>query len=144
MAATGECEHLVQYYETDQMGVVHHSNFIRWFEEVRTVLFEEIGLGYKGMEEGGIISPVVAVSAKYKTMAKYCDTVVIRAEVVKYTGVRFDVRYKVFDKATGEVRCEGTSEHCFISPEGKIISLKRSYPEIHSRLDQLVNGDREA
>ena len=141
MSATGECEHLVQYYETDQMGVVHHSNYIRWFEEVRTVLFEEIGLGYKGMEEGGIISPVVAVSAKYKTMAKYCDTVVIRAEVVKYTGVRFDVRYKVFDKATQEVRCEGTSEHCFISPEGRIMSVRRSFPEYDAILSEYSKED---
>ena len=49
MAAITDCEHLVQYYETDQMGVVHHSNYIRWFEEARTQLFEELGLGYKGM-----------------------------------------------------------------------------------------------
>ena len=71
MAAITDCEHLVQYYETDQMGVTHHSNYIRWFEEARTKLFEEIGLGYKGMEEMGIISPVVGLTAKYKTMAKY-------------------------------------------------------------------------
>ena len=44
MAAITDCEHLVQYYETDQMGVVHHSNYIRWFEEARTKLFEDIGL----------------------------------------------------------------------------------------------------
>ena len=81
MAAITDCEHLVQYYETDQMGVTHHSNYIRWFEEARTKLFEDIGLGYKGMEELGIISPVVGLTAKYKTMAKYCDTVVIRAEI---------------------------------------------------------------
>ncbi|MCR5614889.1 MAG: acyl-CoA thioesterase [Saccharofermentans sp.] len=143
MTAYSECEHLVQYYETDQMGVAHHSNYIRWFEEVRTVLFEELGLGYKGMEEGGIISPVVAVSARYKTMAKYCDTVIIRAEVTKYTGVRFNLKYEIYDKATKEIRCEGTSEHCFISPEGKILSLKRSYPEIHERFDAIVNGKEE-
>ena len=98
MAAITDCEHLVQYYETDQMGVVHHSNYIRWFEEARTKLFEDIGLGYKGMEEMGIISPVVGLTAKYKTMAKYCDTVVIRAEITRYTGVRFDIKYTVFDR----------------------------------------------
>ena len=125
------------------MGVAHHSNYIRWFEEVRTVLFEELGLGYKGMEEGGIISPVVAVSARYKTMAKYCDTVVIRAEVVKYTGVRFNLKYEIYDKETKEIRCEGTSEHCFISTEGKILSLKRSYPEIHDKFDAIVNGKED-
>ena len=136
MALLTECEHLVQYYETDQMGVVHHSNYIRWYEEARTKLFEDIGLGYRGLEEGGIISPVVGLTAKYKTMAKYCDTVVIRAKIVKYTGVRFDIEYTIYDKKTQEVRCTGTSEHCFIGPDGKILSLKKSYPEIHAQMER--------
>lgn len=53
-------EHRVQYYETDQMGIVHHSNYIRWFEEARTYVLEEMGFGYKEMEHCGIISPVLA------------------------------------------------------------------------------------
>lgn len=140
MALFTECEHLVQYYETDQMGVAHHSNYIRWYEEARTKLFEEIGLGYKGLEAGGIISPVVGLSAKYKTMARYCDTVVIRAEIVKYSGVRFFVEYTIYDKKTQEVRCTGTSEHCFIDPEGKILSLKKSYPTIHEALESRLQN----
>ena len=38
-------KHLVQYYETDQMGIVHHSNYIRWFEEARSYILEENGFG---------------------------------------------------------------------------------------------------
>ena len=140
MAAITDCEHLVQYYETDQMGVTHHSNYVRWYEEARTKLFEDIGLGYKGMEEMGIISPVVGLTAKYKTMAKYCDTVVIRAEITRYTGVRFDIKSTIFDKETGQVRYTGTSEHCFINREGKVISMQRTNPEAHAKLDALVNG----
>ena len=51
-------EHKVQYYETDQMGIVHHSNYIRWFEEARVDVLDQIGIGYKKMEEAGVISPV--------------------------------------------------------------------------------------
>ena len=116
MAAMTDCEHLVQYYETDQMGVVHHSNYIRWFEEARTQLFEELGLGYKGMEEMGIIS--------------------------RYTGVRFDIKYTIFDKETEQVRCTGTSEHCFINREGKVISMQKEKPVEHARFDELVNGKK--
>ena len=141
MAAETQCEHLVQYYETDQMGVVHHSNYIRWYEEARTKLFEDIGLGYAGIEKTGIMSPVVAVTAKYKTPARYCDTVIIHAKVVKYTGVRFDIEYQVTDKATGETRCVGTSEHCFVSREGGILSLKRAAPELHEQLNSMVNAE---
>src|SRR5574344_120316 len=140
MSAVTECEHLVQYYETDQMGVAHHSNYIRWYEEASTRLLEDIGLRYAGVETEGVTSPVVAGTARYKSPAHYCDTVVIRAEITKYTGVRFDVTYKVYDKATQEVRCTGTSEHCFISRDGRILSLKRAMPEVHERLERIISN----
>lgn len=134
-------EHVVQYYETDQMGVAHHSNYIRWFEEARVYAFEQMNLGYKEMEENGIISPVVGVSAKYKTMSKFYDAVIVDLWVVENTGVRFKIKYNITDKATGEVRCTGESEHCFISPEGKIISIKRSHPEIYEVFDKFVEAE---
>lgn len=134
-------KHTVQYYETDQMGVVHHSNYIRWFEEARIDVFEKIGLSYKNLEEMGIISPVVGVSAKYKTMAKFYDTVVINLKFVKYTGIRLYIEYEIKDSVTGDVRCTGQSEHCFIDREGKIISIKRSFPEIHEKMTQHVEAE---
>jgi acyl-CoA thioester hydrolase len=97
-------EHTVQYYETDQMSVVHHSNYIRWFEEARIDAFEKIGLGYKHMEEIGIISPVVGVSAKYKTMAKFYDTVKIELRFVKYTGIRLYIEYVITGLRTQKQR----------------------------------------
>ena len=131
-------KHLVQYYETDQMAVVHHSNYIRWFEEARVRFFEEIGLGYKHMEEIGIISPVVSVTAQFKTMTKFYDTVVIGLKISKYTGVRLEFEYEVKDEVTGEVRATGKSEHCFINPEGRLISLKKDFPEQHERLTEII------
>lgn len=129
-----EYEHIVQYYETDQMGVVHHSNYIRWFEEARSYVFDKIGLGCREMEEIGIISPVVGVSAKYKTMAKYYDTVIVEMAITDFTGVRFKIRYTVKDKKTGDIRCTGNSEHCFINPEGRILSLKRDHLDLYEQL----------
>lgn len=132
-------EHIVQYYETDQMKVAHHSNYIRWFEEARVDAFEQIGLGYKECEENGIMSPVTSVTAKYKTSAEFYDTVVISIRFTKYTGVRLCIEYEVRDKATGAVRCTGQSEHCFVSSsEGKIISVARSYPELDRVLREYV------
>ena len=77
-------KHLVQYYETDQMGIVHHSNYIRWFEEARSFLLEENGFGYKKMEESGIISPVLSVNARYKSMTHYYDTVIINVTQIQW------------------------------------------------------------
>ena len=80
-------EHKVQYYETDCMGIVHHSNYIRWFEEARTNLLEQIGIGYDKMEQMGIVSPVVSVCCDYKTMARFGETVKIETKVMEYNGV---------------------------------------------------------
>ena len=137
-------EHIVQYYETDQMKVAHHSNYIRWFEEARVDAFEKIGLGYKECEANGIMSPVTSVTAKFKTSAEFYDTVVISLKFVKYTGVRLYIEYEVKDKATGAVRCTGQSEHCFISSsEGKIVSIAKSYPEMDAVIRRYVEDKKD-
>ena len=58
------CEHKVQYYETDGMGIVHHSNYIRWFEEARVDLLEKLGYGYDRIEAEGFSSPVLEVACQ--------------------------------------------------------------------------------
>lgn len=58
--------HIVQYYETDKMGITHHSNYIRWMEEARIDFLRQIGWDYAKLESIGIISPVTAVNCKYK------------------------------------------------------------------------------
>ena len=52
-------EHKTQYYETDQMGIIHHSNYIRWFEEARVDFMDRCGFSYAQMEKDGLISPVL-------------------------------------------------------------------------------------
>ena len=51
------CKHEVQYYETDRMGITHHTNYVRWMEKARTFFLREIGWPYEKIEEEGIISP---------------------------------------------------------------------------------------
>ena len=53
--------HVVQYYETDRMGITHHSNYIRWMEEARVAMLEDMGFGYQKLESMGIASPVTEV-----------------------------------------------------------------------------------
>ncbi len=131
-------EHKVQYYETDQMGIVHHSNYIRWFEEARSFVLDEMGFGYKKMEENGVISPVLTVNAQYRSMTRYGDTVGIQARIIKYNGIRLTLSYTISDKETHEVRCVGESSHCFLNKEGRPISLKRSFPEIHKVFEEAI------
>jgi len=126
-------EHRAKYYETDQMGIIHHSNYIRWMEEARMDLMEQIGLNYKQMEEMEIISPVLSVSCEYHSMVHFDDTVVIEAKIIKYNGIKMEVEYRMTDKETGELRTTGRSAHCFLNRAGRPISLKRSYPELDTK-----------
>lgn len=132
-------EHKVQYYETDQMKVVHHSNYIRWFEEARMYWMEEMGMGYEQMEDAGIISPVVEVSAKYKSMTHFGDTVCIEIKIETYNGVKLCVDYVVRDKESGEIRCTGKSTNCFVDSKGNVLIMKKAHPEF----DQLFRSMSE-
>lgn len=124
-------EHKAQYYETDQMGCVHHSNYIRWFEEARTDLLEQVGFSYGRMEELGAISPVLSVSAEYKTMVRYQDTVRIYANVTSFNGIKFTVSYEIRDAKTDELRTTGTSTHCFLNRSLRPMNTKKEQPEIY-------------
>lgn len=124
-------EHYVQYYETDQMGIVHHSNYIRWMEEARTDLLAKMGLPYKKIEERGIIVPVLFVQCRYHSMVHYEDRVLITPKITKFNGTRLEFFYEMRDKETGVLRTSGQSGHCFMDTAGSLISLKKSYPDIY-------------
>ena len=127
--------HKVNYYETDKMGITHHSNYIRWMEEARIDFLEHIGCGYKDIEAMGIVSPVTAVECRYKNTTTFADEVHIEVWVAEFKGVKLKICYNM-KKSDGTVVCEGTSEHCFLNSDGKIISLKREYPQIYDTIIQ--------
>jgi acyl-CoA thioester hydrolase len=127
-----------KYYETDQMGVIHHSNYIKWLEETRVEMMHEFGISYKEMEKDGIICPVLSVSCQYKSMVHFDDTVEIKPIVAKYNGIKFELEYEITDLQTGELRTTATSSHCFLNREGRPISLKRDCPEIHEKFQKMA------
>ncbi len=129
--------HYVQYYETDKMGITHHSNYIRWMEEARVDFLKQIGWDYAKLEEEGIISPVVGVSCKYKTSTTFDDVVSIKVSIEEFTGIKLKLKYAM-QNANGKEVCEGSSEHCFVSSEGRIIQVKKDYPDFYAALTSLI------
>jgi len=125
---THQYQHKVQYYETDQMGVVHHSNYIRWFEEARVDYLEQIGLPYKQMEDAGIGSPVLSVTCQYQHKVCFGETVTILVVLKHYTGLRMTIGYTVLGE-DGQVRCVGETGHCFLNEKGRPVSLRKVQPE---------------
>ena len=128
-------QHLAKYYETDQMGIIHHSNYIRWFEEARIDYMDQIGLTYKKMEDEGIISPVLEVNCQYLNMMYFDDLATIKVSVTDYTGVRFAFKYEIYNQ-NNKLCTTGTSRHCFMTRDGRPVSLKRAKPEF----DQLFKN----
>ena len=132
--------HRVQYYETDKMGIVHHSNYIRWMEEARIAFFDAIGWSFKHIEEMGIISPVSAVECRYKAPTRFDDFVDIKVKILEFRGVKLKLGYIMTRE--GEVVCEGITEHGFLNQEGKIISLKRNYPDLYADMVAQMEKDQ--
>lgn len=134
-------EHRAQYYETDQMGCVHHSNYIRWFEEARTDLLNQAGFSYKRMEKEGLMCPVLNMYAEYKSMVHYQDVVEISSKITAFNGIKFTVEYTVTDKETKEVRTVGKSEHCILNHEFKPIRLQKENKEVYDLFMELCQSD---
>ncbi|GEQ32494.1 acyl-CoA thioesterase [Marinilactibacillus psychrotolerans] len=136
----GNWQHKVQYYETDQMGIVHHSNSIRWFEEARTWMMDEMQFGYEKMEALNILVPVLEASAKYISMVKFGETVEITTHISQFTGVKMVIEYEIRDVETGELRTTGQTKHAFLDKESyRPISLKRNHKEIYDLFHAILD-----
>ncbi len=126
-----------QYHETDQMGIIHHANYVKWMEEARLAYLEELGLGYKQVENEQIFSPVVSVAVQYKSPVRFADEVEIKVFVKEYTAVKLELAYEFFNKTTNQLCSTASSVHCFIK-NGKIISLKKDMPALHEKISALM------
>lgn len=136
-----EIIHKVHYYETDRMGITHHSNYIRWMEEARVALLNQLGYGYRRLEEDGVISPVIGIDCQYKQTTTFDDEVKISVRVENYTGVRLTFRYVMTNAAIGDVILTGTSSHCFLDKNHKPIIAKKYYPEMDEWLKKLAEEE---
>lgn len=134
--------HRVHYYETDRMGVTHHSNYIRMMEEARVDFMEQLGWPYARMEELGVMSPVTAVNLKYHSPTTFDDRVEVRVGVKSFDGVRLTISYTMA-KLGGDAPVTvltGESEHVFLRAQGRFVRLRRELPEFYQLLTELVEN----
>ena len=135
-------QHFVQYYETDKMGVTHHSNYIRFMEEARLDFFKKIGFDYLDFEKMGVMSPVSGLNnIRYKRPSTVGDTIEIETSVKAYNSIVLTMHYVMRVKDT--VIFEGDSDHCFLSKEGKMLPLgDKKFPELDRKLKELLNQEK--
>jgi acyl-CoA thioester hydrolase len=118
----------VRYAETDQMGVVYHSNFIIWFEVGRVEMMRELGFTYSEMEQqDGSHLAVVDVRCRYKSPARYDELVVIRTRLMNVRDSLLHFGYEIARDEDGTVLAEGESVHMVLDSAFKRIRLPQRY-----------------
>ncbi len=131
-------ERTVNYYETDKMGVVHHSNYIRFLEEARCYWLEAIDMPYELLEKEGVNIPVIGVNCTYKNHVTFGDTILIIPYVKDYSGVRMTVGYNVINKSNNQTVIIAETKHCFTDKNLRPINLKKYKKEFSDKFQGLI------
>ncbi len=122
--------HKVNFYDTDAMAVVHHSNYIRWFEIGRVEFLRAAGITLTEMMEDGYVFPITEVSAKYVNSAYFDDELIIETTPVALTKAKMAFSYRVLRKSDNTLLVTGFTQNVFTSKEtGRITRLPAKYYE---------------
>jgi acyl-CoA thioester hydrolase len=115
---SGEIQIRVRYAETDRMGLLHHANYLVYFEQARTELLRAGGRTYKDLEDEGFFLVVVKLEVKYKLPAHYDDVLTIRTTVTRTSPIRIEHKYEVL--RDGALLAEGFSTLACVGRDGKL------------------------
>lgn len=102
----------VGYKDTDQMGVVHHSNYVVYYEIARTEWLRSKGFTYRGLEEKGVMMPVREIHSKFLRPAFYDDLLTVRISIAELEGVHVVFAHEIFNQE-GVLLHTGTAELVF-------------------------------
>lgn len=133
--------HKVNYYETDKMGITHHSNYVRWMEEARIDFLDQLGWSFIKLEHEGIASPVMSIECAYKKPTTFPDQVAITVSIEKLSAVKliFSYEFKVDDA----IVFTGKSSHCFLDENGAPVILEKRYPKFYEDLKRIMAEEAE-
>ena len=136
-------KHKVQYYETDKMGIVHHSNYIRWMEEARVDFLEKIDWSYDQLEKVGLVSPVLSLNIDYNHPTYFSDIVSIDVEILELKMSKMRVGYTMTNEE-GKVVAKCESSHGFLLSSGRPAILKRDFPGLYEALLTHLSSEKES
>ncbi len=133
----GETKFRVRYAETDQMGVVYHSNFVIWFEVGRVELLRQLGFRYRDMEEQDDCHiAVVDVKLRYKSPARYDDEILVRTRLKNMRESLLHFTYEILRASDSTLLCEGETTHIVVDSDFQ----KTQLPEKYLRVFQTAAG----
>ncbi|MDE6677469.1 MAG: acyl-CoA thioesterase [Ruminococcus sp.] len=127
----------IYYYETDKMGVVHHSNYIRIFEEARMDFMRQTGMSFEKIESMGLYIPILSVECNYKKPLVFNDEFLVYSEITDFNGVRLSIKYSIISQEKG-VCVTGKSVQCFTDTNMKPVRIRKKFPEIYDTISEYV------
>ncbi|MBR1760741.1 MAG: acyl-CoA thioesterase [Schwartzia sp.] len=121
-------EHHVDFFDTDAMEVVHHSNYIRWFEIGRVEFLRTAGITLGELMADGFVFPITDVSAKFLSPGRFDDVLVIETTPTALTKAKMAFDYRILRKGEDTVLVTGHTQNVFTHREtGKIARLPEKY-----------------
>lgn len=128
----------INYYETDMMSIVHHSNYIRFFEEARCDFMEQIGCNVKKLEDKGVSIAVVDAYAKYIVPLKFDDKVYITTKLTKMSAAKMEFEYEIRFADTDILATVGKTSHCCVNRSNKPMPIKKADANLYETLQNLI------
>ncbi len=113
----------VRFVETDMMGVVHHANYLRWFEMGRVSYLRQCGVEILDLMNEDIVCPITEIQAKYMNSCIFDDEFEVQTTMVAFNKAKMDFSYKVIRLSDGAVCVEGFTRNLFTDQKGKIVRL---------------------
>jgi acyl-CoA thioester hydrolase len=126
-----------RYAETDQMGIVHHSNYAIWFEAGRTDFLKNAGASNSSIEAKGILLPLYEMNCKFISPAKYEDEVSVITTIKSISRARISFTYKVMNANTGKLIATGETMHAWTDKALKPMNAEKIIPEVYSVLNKI-------
>ncbi|MCC6417951.1 MAG: acyl-CoA thioesterase [Gemmataceae bacterium] len=117
----GEIAIRVRYAETDRMGLLHHANYLVYFEQGRTELLRSLGWSYRDLEDQGYLLVLTRVEVRYRRPARYDDLLTVRTTLTRATLVKLVHRYEVL--RDGELLAEGETTLGCVDRAGRVQPL---------------------
>lgn len=128
--------HKVNFYDTDAMAVVHHANYIRWFEIGRVEFLRKAGITLNELMEDGYVFPITEIQAKYVNSARFDDELLIETTPESLTKVKMAFNYRILRASDNTVLVTGFSQNVFTSMKtGRITRLPEKY---YAKLQQML------
>jgi acyl-CoA thioester hydrolase len=128
----------VRYAETDQMGIVHHSNYYVYFETAREDFIKGASIRYKDMEDAGVMMPLVETQCKYYEGAKYADKIIVETMLEELSPAKVALQYNVIRDFDGKLLAKGKTVQAFVDKNTfRIVNIKKKYPELWEKLESL-------